>query len=374
MSDSSSSAAAFDDPKSAVAALAGLVVRQFNRGQTPGAIVRQDGELLDEDRIALARLSRLSLCEGREDLGASLHDVLALARQPFADWPLECFRRPEFPYRAMSLIDPELLIPTADCNALFAGTGGMTDGIEEERVYHLLRDDVVRRFSPKEARRAYSLIREWVVRHPLTSRTDITTFLQGELLLACIDVLLKLYEPVPRHLLEDGKVLACAHCKGLLRRRRTGELYCAIRQCAMRHDPAQGAAYDWSEDLVIAVPAILTYWVGPGLDEIRLYDALRAPEREVRIYDDLDACDVFVAPDTGVDAKSYMSAVSLALKLNRDGIGRLARYKRRILAIGEDLLEADPLYIKTLRSFLEGEARLLEVMPVGRVIEELSRA
>jgi hypothetical protein len=76
----------------------------------------------------------------------------------------------------------------------------------------------------------------------------------------------------------------------------------------------------------------------------------------------------------GIDAKSYTSPVSLALRLNRS-IGGLIHYRRRIIAVSDQLIEENPSYILTLKSTLDkkGDPATLEIWLVSSVIEFLKQ-
>uniref|UniRef100_UPI001F2185C3 restriction endonuclease-related protein n=1 Tax=Nostoc sp. CMAA1605 TaxID=2055159 RepID=UPI001F2185C3 len=86
-------------------------------------------------------------------------------------------------------------------------------------------------------------------------------------------------------------------------------------------------------------------------------------------------CDIAINERAiGIDAKSYTSPVTLALRLNRS-IGGLIYYRRRILAVSDRLIEDNPSYISTLKSTLDkkGDAASLEIMSVSAVIEFLKK-
>jgi hypothetical protein len=128
--------------------------------------------------------------------------------------------------------------------------------------------------------------------------------------------------------------------------------------------------------LHVAKPQILLYWTGPGIDDLAIYDEANRSGIVAELYPECDLCDVAIGGRAiGIDAKSYSSPVSLALRLNRT-IGGLTHYRRRIIAVGDELLDIDRDYIATVRSCLEkrGDPATLEILPVSKVIASVSRA
>lgn len=186
------------------------------------------------------------------------------------------------------------------------------------------------------------------------------------------------YETVPDAWLITGMAHRCAHCGGLLRphpdKRGFPDGFCPIRHCAAKRRPTVGKALSPERaHLLVALPQILAYWTGPGLDEVALHDAAVRGGLPAEIYPESDLCDVSIGGRAvGIDAKSYSSPVSLALRLNR-GIGGLINYRRRIVAVGDEMLGRNPDYIRILRENLDdkGDASTVEIMGVSNVVEAM---
>lgn len=188
-------------------------------------------------------------------------------------------------------------------------------------------------------------------------RDNRITPLQGTLLEAFFDL-------VPDIWLIAGFAHRCAHCGTLLRphpdKKRFPEGRCPIRQCNSKYPAKVSERLDpKAEQLLIARPQILTYWTGPAIDELVIFDEAKRYGLSAELYPESDLCDISINDYAiGIDAKSYSSPVSLALRLNRS-IGGLIHYRRRIIAVGDELVADNPSYLSTLRSLLDKKATLL---------------
>jgi hypothetical protein len=69
---------------------------------------------------AMCKLGRLYIEEGLTDSAACVHTVLERARYSLVSdpWKLEVFRSSDFRFGAVTLIDPDLRVPTSDCSRL----------------------------------------------------------------------------------------------------------------------------------------------------------------------------------------------------------------------------------------------------------------
>ena len=67
---------------------------------------------------------------------------------------------------------------------------------------------------------------------------------------------------------------------------------------------------------------------------------------------------------------------SPAERVDITGIGGLVNYRRRIIAIGEELIDMNPNYMATVRSCLDrrGDPSTLEIMSVSSVVKMLRSA
>jgi hypothetical protein len=192
------------------------------------------------------------------------------------------------------------------------------------------------------------------------------------------ETVIDFFDPVPDVWLIDGFANRCGNCGTLMRphpdKKRFPDGFCPIRQCNSKFSPKVSERLNpETERLLIAKPQILTYWTGPAIDEIAIFDKAKSYGLNAELYPDSDRCDVSINDRAlGIDAKSYTSPVSLALKLNQ-GIGGLIDYRRRIIAISDELVDNNSGYLSDLRSSLDkkGDPATLEIMSVSSVISLL---
>ena len=351
----------------------GVFAGLHDRVNADGGVVRQDAGMPPRLRRGLALLSGLCLAEGIEDLGASVHVAMDRACEPFSDWGIAAFRAP-FSYANVALVDREPGIPTPDCREL-ALLGGSEMAAQED-IHHTALRATVQAFPGRQRDRVYTAIREFIVRHPAVAYADRERFVVEGGLVAAARAIASFYRPVPAGTLFDGAAKLCGHCGSLLWPDRDQVAYpdgrCRIRQCRLAYPhPACGADITSPAEWQLATAAAMAYWVGPGLDEIRIHDALRAAGRDSVLYPQSDAADVGVdGSEIGIDVKAYASPVVLAAKLTRS-IGRFALFRRRILAVPDDKLRLNPRYLEQLRDVYRGEHRL-EFMTASQAIRALT--
>ncbi|TWA74045.1 hypothetical protein FBZ82_10158 [Azospirillum brasilense] len=347
----------------------------YDRAANDGSTVQQDASLPLAARRALSMLSGLSLSAGiADDLGASVHVVMDLACGPFLDWGLPQFR-PPFRHADVVLVERDLGVPTADCRELARAGGSEAAALEE--FHHEALRMALKEYPARERARAYTGIREFVVRNPAVREEDLHRFVVEGGHAAAARTIMSFYRPVPQAALHGGVGHRCAHCGSLLWPDRDAASFpvgrCRIRQCRLAN-PSPAKRDDIADPGLwrLGSNAILAYWVGPGLDEIRIHDALRDAGRKVALYPQTDAADVGVdGLDVGIDVKTYASPVVLAARLSRS-IGRLDMFARRILAVPDDKLALNPRYLQQLRDAYQGQ-HALEFMTSSQAIRELSR-
>src|SRR5262249_4421247 len=115
----------------------------------------------------------------------------------------------------------------------------------------------------------------------------------------------------------------------------------------------------------VAKPHILSYWVNPAVDELRIYEAAKTAGIPARLYPNSDQCDVSLKDTIGIDVKSQRNPITLGRRL-RESIGGLASFKRRLLAIPDWVISRRENYLSLLREELETDtAKSVEVMPVS---------
>jgi hypothetical protein len=344
-------------------------VEIYERIVNYGEPVRQDASLPGAARRALARLSELSLEAGVEDLGASVHVVMDRACGPFRDWGLPQFA-PPFRHAEVALIERDLGVPTEDCREM-AGAGGSEASALEE-IHHESLRGALQGYSGSERNHAYSAIREFVIRNPAVNKERLHGFVAEGGHAAAAKVIMSFYRPIPQVALFGDAARQCGHCGSLLWPDRDAAFpdgRCRIRQCRLAHpQPAIGDRIS-PEHWQLATNALLGFWVGPGLDEIRIFDALKHASRDVTLYPQADAADVGVdGLAIGIDVKTYASPIVLAARLTRS-IGRLDLFDRRIIAFPDDKLRLNRHYGDQLRDAYQG-SRGIEFMTVSGAIRE----
>jgi hypothetical protein len=370
-----------DLAEDAVVLLAQGIIRQYDRVLAGTEIVCQHDSMPPELYKAMCKLGRLYIEEGLTDSTACIHSVLERARCSLITekWGLEVFRLPDFRFGAVTLIDPDLRVPTSDCSEIAGISGAFgEDNVIEHRLYRWLRE-VTERMGSRRQYKAYTALRELVGRYSLIGERQLLDYLVDNNLTPLQGTIIDtFFDPVPDIWLIKGLAHHCAHCGTLMRPHPNKKIFpegrCPIRQCNSRNSPKVSKKLDPNQDrLLIAKPQILTYWTGPAIDELEIFDTARQHGLNAELYPESDLCDVSINERAiGIDAKSYTSPVSLALRLNRS-IGGLIHYRRRIIAVSDQLIEENPSYISTLKSTLDkkGNPTTLEILPVSEVIEFL---
>jgi REase associating with pPIWI_RE len=370
---------AIDLAEDAVVLLAQGIVRQYERVLNR-EIVRQEDTMPPELYKSMCKLGRLYIEQGEPDRAACLHAVLERSRYRFDDerWGLNVFQQPEFRFSDAIAIDPDLRVPTSDCIEIARSSGAGEDNIIEHRLYKQLLE-ATGRLGSRRQHQAYTALREMVGRQSLIAERQLGDYLLDRDLTPLQTTIGEtLFDPVPEAWLIDGLAHRCASCGTLMRPHPNLNQFpagrCPIRQCHSVNAAKVGEKLDPSQDrLLIAKPQILTYWTGPAIDELAIFDVAIQLGLNAELYPESDLCDVSVnGRAIGIDAKSYLSPVSLALRLNRS-IGGLIHYRRRILAVSDRLLEQNPSYLSTLRSTLDkkGDPATLEIVTVSSAIEFL---
>lgn len=363
--------------------LAQGVVKQYEFVGGENGIVRQNNEVSDEMQGAMCLLGRLYIEQGAEDRAACLHDVLDRCRFPLDDeeWCLDAFRSTSFPYAGARLVEFDLRVPTPECHEIASGNNGRgLDDIVENQLHDELRRAL--ESSGVETAHSYTAVRQFIGRYSLATLEELYRYCDEKKLPGRLSRLLveRFYEDVPEGWLIEGRANRCAHCGTLLRPHPNVAEYpegrCTLSACRAVNRPKVSERLS-PDGAIVCRPQILSYWVNPAIDEIRIYDDARAKGVPSTLYPREDRCDVSLEDGIGVDVKSYESPVSLAMRLNQKGIGGLVDYERRILAV-PDFIASRPSYLDTLKDALEtAEARSLEVTPVSGVlslIEELAHA
>ncbi len=337
--------------------LAALVIRQAKQVFMGGGATMVSGVdrywggvsgLGDEDRRAMALVSRARLSLGLPDVGAEIHELLAHCMQPLGEWlPISAVK--EAGLNAVRLIDTEDRMPTLEAEEMSAGYGGMTSLLEEQ-VFAAFQDSLSKH-STKDADEFYTAVRTFVVRNPVVTRKQLLKFMTElpAAVWACVEQ--QFYEQLPGSLVPGGTVTLCAHCNNVMAQR-AGGLYCTTAACAAVHSVKLGRELP-ANDLMRLNRSLRKYWLEPGIDEIRLAALLTASGLVVRIYPNRDQVDLDLGEgsDVGIDLKAYSSPELLGERLRRRP-GGLRNYKKQLLVIPDWLVRKVPNYVERLRSCL----------------------
>lgn len=352
--------------------LAAGVCSQYRRARS-GVPTIHDATLSTPLAQSLLLLSSLYVSAGQEDSGGSVHEVLQRCRQPLGrgDWNLPAFADPAFQYHGITLLDTDRRIPTLDCVEMARQTHSELD-LREQFAFEALRSASEQFIGRQED--AYTDLRLWVTGHPITFVHELRAFERAKNLQLAASFLASCYEAVQPYHLVDGKLYVCESC-GTPMRRAGGDrhfLACRVPQCQSYDRPLETLPRPFNSDTLVAKGAILTYWIGPGLDELTLHKVAESNDHQVRMYPAKDACDLSIdGKDMGVDVKSYASPFILADRLNRSTQG-LAIYRRQIVAINDQAIARFSGYLDVLRRQYTGDSPL-EFMSVRELMKTLEQ-
>lgn len=338
-----------------VPALAALVVRLGRASLIEGrmvagvsAISGSPVGLRREDRKAMALVSRACLTNGLTDVGAEIHELLWHCTRPFGEW-LDIEE-----VRAKGIVDATFIqaedgLPTPEAEELAQGFGGLTAGLEEQLFSKFT--ELLKQKPAALAALDYTATRELVVRNPVVTHEDLRQESKRRRLSAQVSMMVEreFYEPVPEGWRIGDGVPMCAHCSNALRQGEGG-LVCRTVACAASN-PAKVATHRQARELLRVKRGIRQFWIEPGIDEIRLYDALRSRGMAAELYPHMDRVDIAV-DSIGIDLKAYASPEILAEKFNRN-LGGLNYYERKWVVVPDWLAETVPGYTDRLRSALK---------------------
>ncbi|MEG3966798.1 hypothetical protein QUA00_03970 [Microcoleus sp. T2B6] len=377
-------ASTIDLAEDTVILLAQGILRQYTRILNRDIVRQDDDSMPSELYRAMCKLGRLYIESGQSDRAACVHTVLERARYPLNKWELDIFCHADFDSGQVILIDPDLRVPTPDC-AVIANSKGTfgEDNIIEHRLYQRLRD-ATERLGIRRQHKAYTALRALFGSRSLIGEHQLLEYLRDNDLTPLQGMIVDtFFDSVPDVWLIDGHAHRCAYCGTLMRPYPNKELFpdgrCPIRQCLGHNSSTAKVSekLDPNQDrLLIAQPQILTYWTGPAIDELAIFKAAIKNGLDAELYPESDLCDVAInGRNIGIDAKSYTSPVSLALRLNRTGIGGLIHYRRRIIAVSDQLIEERPDYLSTFQSAIDkkGDPASLEILSVSQVIQLLKK-
>jgi hypothetical protein len=359
------------------ASLAALVVRQARQVFMGGGASMVSGVdrlrtgfsgLGDEDRRAMALVSRARLTAGLNDVGSEIHQLLSSCKSPLGEWlPVPAIK--DAGLASVRLIDAEDRMPTLEAEELAAGFSGAT-GLMEEQVFAAFQDALSKQ-PAKDADDYYSQVRAFVVRNPVVQRTKMFRFYQTlpTAVWTCVDQ--QFYEPVPSSLVAGDEVTLCSHCANVMVPS-CGALRCTTAACCAEHGPSPGSTVP-TTDLYRLNKSLRKYWFEPGIDELRLAKRLEALGHKVRLYPNRDTVDLDLGEGSavGVDLKAYSSPELLGERLKRRP-GGLRTYKKPLLVVPDWLARRVPNYIDRVSACLEGSP--IRALTLSDAVEEIGRA
>ena len=290
------------------------------------------------------------------------------------------FQEAEFVHRDVTLIDSQLVVPTADCEEIAQKYGSFgEDNLIQGRLYNQL-SQATQKLGSRRQHLAYTKIRELVGRFSLIGEKQLLDYLEQYNLSALQKNILDFFTEVPEIWLIKKLAHRCDYCGTLMRPHDNKLKYpdgqCPIWQCLGHLNPKVREKLDPQKELLlVARPQILTYWTAPAIDELAIYDMAKQEGLDVELYPESDLCDIAINNRSiGIDAKSYSSPFSLATKLNHS-IGGLIHYHQRIIAISDRLVKDNPYYLEKLTEKLDdtGNQATLTIMSVSQVISKLKQ-
>jgi len=348
------------------------LVETYRNLQLTRDVLSQGPEMAATLRRGMALVSAVAMRDGfPSDIASQVNTFTVLTGSPIKSWGPRSFTVCD--ERDAVLLDLGYGVPTADCFEL-AGYASEAD-IAEDLFHDRLRSGLSS-LSANDAATLYRQIRESIIRNPVRTRAELLRFAQ-EFPEMSSD-LPGFYRPLPASALDGHLLRVCAFCRSPLFPTRERRAYpigrCAVRECRLANPgPKVGSTHEVlvAGEWRLADAAIMTYWVGPGLPEINLYDALREKRKDVELYPMCDMADIGIGGlDVGIDLKSYSSAAVLGQRFARD-IGGLRAFRRRIVAIPDFWIAIDRDYLRTA-SKVSGAPDGIEFLPVSNVIREFA--
>ena len=263
-------------------ALAALVVRSAAQlhnegmGVVVSGVTRRPGSrvgLSPDDRRTMALVSRARLTLGLPDTTAEIHNLLVLCTKPFADWlPL-----PEVIDEGLGsvrLIDPEQLMPTLEAEGLAEDVAGLSSLVEEQLFGDFQAS--LGKLPAAHADAVYTAVRGFVVRHPVVRLNELETMLEDVPSAVANRVRTGFYEPLAVRLDGSAGVALCAHCGNLTKSHAGGVGWLCSTAACVQNEPTMPRFVEADEQEHFRLTrGLRQYWLEPGIDEVRLFDALR---------------------------------------------------------------------------------------------------
>lgn len=315
------------------------------------------------ERRIMALISRHCLLNGLPDHGGEIHDLLRFCTRPLGEW-IGIPGVIDAVYADIVLIDDEDGIPTPEAGELAATFSTLSAHVEEELFAKF--KEALGKYSEEAGNDYYTAVRGFIVRNPVA--TNAKLFDLGKSLPSALWMLVQneFYETVPLALTVNGEVQLCAHCRSLVRPH-NGAFRCQSRACSQVHPAMIGETLS-STDCRRVMRAIRQYWVEPGIDEIRMFDAISVANIQTMLYPEKDRVDISVGEHLGIDLKTYASPEILGAKFRRS-IGGLAFYSEKWLVVPDWLVEQTPAYIDRLTAALGENAIRVKCLPLKKAVQ-----
>ena len=366
------------------------VVDLWKCAETSGRPIQEVENEPASFRIARARLSRYAMERHAAtpsgdriaftDLTASLHETVRMLMSPPRDWP-EPYRNDMDINSGFSLVDPTFLRPERIAyeqssvhqrlndiqeNAHFARLSGLISGLPRERGDSL-----------------YTLVRRFLVEGGLRSKKELFRFgMENGTVKDFID---NAYEAVPQHLVgRSGKALKCVRCGSMVATvEQSGQerRHCLNSACRTEKSVEFAEAPDALSDYKTLKGELVLYWLVPGYDEVRLFDALKKKRTDWVLYPNRDEVDIGLPDKTvGIDIKSYARPQYLGARLAAIHASEpLLQYDRKIIGVPDRLAAAHRGYLRTAREELRSRSPggrpswTPEFMTVSSIKKEFAR-
>jgi len=332
--------------------LAAGLIEHYRRARA-GELLVHDKKASENLRVAIFRLAGLYVQHGLPVQADGVHTLVAKCVQPLCEheWGLPVFDSPAFRFYGVRLLDEASRLPTIECVDMARTISSELDLLEQQAFAQL--NAACDLFTALRGEEVYSALREFIVRHPITTEGERRRFVEGMSLQAVNSFLASCYEPPQPHHLVKGALFRCESCGSPMAASVVdGHVCCPVRQCGKYDLPVpRGSSRQVTErDSLVAKAHILAYWCGPGRDEIALYDTAVKNEFIVTLYPQRDKYDLFIEQESvAIDVKSHASPFLLADTLNRD-LGGLGRFSgKKYVAINDQTLSRFPGYLDILR-------------------------
>lgn len=335
---------------------AALVATAFHRpGPAPTQRIGHEHPL----ERCLSAVAALYVREGLPVACDGVHLLAAQCLKPLTPsaWGLQAFGLGQFAHHGLQLLDPYTRLPTVECLDLVRSFRSGAD-YQEHESFAALRS-LCEQLDPSRADEVYTLVRGYVVRHPVTSQGHLQQYLQDHYLHSAAGYLANCYAPPEPHHAVQGALYTCRHCGSAMGETERSPhvaapllVRCPTPTCIAFDAPVplEAAHRCTAADALVAKPHLLQYWCGPGIDELALFDAAlqRSTVLQPQLYPGQDLCDVGLqGRRVGIDAKAHSNPHGLAMSLNRN-LGGLHCFEHRWLVINERTRKRYPHYMAIL--------------------------